>query len=265
MPGSRRLVRRALGRASRRRQDSDRLPRRARRRAYQVFTVEDGERGHARRAARARSRSGLRTSDEVEIMSGLEDGDRVVRFGQTLLEDGDLVKIVRGGEARRDEHHSDIRQASRAHDDDRRRVRGARDLFVRAHGHRAHAERRVSVRHRDDGVSRRLARRGREPGHEEDRGRGLDDRQREEPDVLLAGERLAGLHRVRARDRRRSRRDRREGQGRRDPVRTFPRTPRNRSSASSISPRTRSSSSPSPRRGPSRRSTGSRTRSSRSA
>jgi|WetSurMetagenome_2_1015567.scaffolds.fasta_scaffold16589_3 membrane fusion protein, multidrug efflux system len=42
---------------------------------------------------------GLVTPDEVEILSGLDGGERVVRFGQTLLEDGDRVKIVRGGEA----------------------------------------------------------------------------------------------------------------------------------------------------------------------
>jgi RND family efflux transporter MFP subunit len=42
---------------------------------------------------------GLRTPDEVEVVSGLADKDRVVRFGQTLIEDGDRVKIVRGGEA----------------------------------------------------------------------------------------------------------------------------------------------------------------------
>lgn len=40
------------------------------------------------------------TSDEVEVVSGLKSGDRVIEFGQTLVEDGDLVKIVRGGVAR---------------------------------------------------------------------------------------------------------------------------------------------------------------------
>lgn len=44
--------------------------------------------------------TGLRTTDEVEITSGVNEGDRVVVFGQTLLEDGDLVKVVRGGEAK---------------------------------------------------------------------------------------------------------------------------------------------------------------------
>jgi Trk K+ transport system NAD-binding subunit len=42
---------------------------------------------------------GLRTPDEVEIVSGLEAGERVVRFGQTLIEDGDRVTIVRSREA----------------------------------------------------------------------------------------------------------------------------------------------------------------------
>jgi len=62
-----------------------------------VFTVEAaGDTLVARRRVVA---MGLRTPDEVEIVSGLEDKDRVVRFGQSLLEDGDRVKIVRGGEA----------------------------------------------------------------------------------------------------------------------------------------------------------------------
>ncbi len=63
-----------------------------------VFTVEaaGGDSLVARRRAIV---MGLRTPDEVEIVSGLEDGSRVVRFGQSLLEDGDRVKIVRGGEA----------------------------------------------------------------------------------------------------------------------------------------------------------------------
>jgi membrane fusion protein (multidrug efflux system) len=62
-----------------------------------VFAVEaTGDTLIARRRA---VKIGLMTPDEVEIVSGLEAGDRVVRFGQTLLEDGDRVKIVRGGEA----------------------------------------------------------------------------------------------------------------------------------------------------------------------
>jgi RND family efflux transporter MFP subunit len=65
--------------------------------SYQVFVAAEGEGG--KHVARLRTvETGLRTSDEVEIVSGLAVGDRVVEFGQTLLEDGSPVKIVRGGE-----------------------------------------------------------------------------------------------------------------------------------------------------------------------
>jgi len=63
-----------------------------------VFAVETAN-GDTLIARQRVIKTGLRTPDEVEIVSGLEDGDRVVRFGQTLLEDGDRVKIVSGGEA----------------------------------------------------------------------------------------------------------------------------------------------------------------------
>jgi membrane fusion protein (multidrug efflux system) len=63
-----------------------------------VFTVETSQ-GDTLVARRRTVAMGLRTPDEVEIVSGLQEKDRVVRFGQTLLEDGDRVKIVRGGEA----------------------------------------------------------------------------------------------------------------------------------------------------------------------
>ena len=69
--------------------------------SFQAFIIESGDGGAL--VARLRSvETGLRTSDEAEIISGLKEGDRVVEFGQTLLEDGDLVKIVRerGGAAR---------------------------------------------------------------------------------------------------------------------------------------------------------------------
>ncbi len=67
--------------------------------AYRVFVIEEGE--GVKLVARIRTvETGLRTTDEVEITSGLKSGDRVVEFGQTMLEDGSLVKIVRGGEAR---------------------------------------------------------------------------------------------------------------------------------------------------------------------
>jgi membrane fusion protein (multidrug efflux system) len=66
--------------------------------AYHVFVAEVG--GEGKPVARLRVvEIGLRTTDEVEIVSGLAAGDRVVQFGQTLLEDGEPVKIVRGGEA----------------------------------------------------------------------------------------------------------------------------------------------------------------------
>lgn len=63
-----------------------------------VFAVETAG-GDSLIARRRAVRMGLRTPDDVEIVSGLEDGARVVRFGQSLLDDGDRVKIVRGGEA----------------------------------------------------------------------------------------------------------------------------------------------------------------------
>ncbi len=44
---------------------------------------------------------GLRTSDEVEVLSGLDAGESVVIFGQTRIEDGSLVKVISGGEGER--------------------------------------------------------------------------------------------------------------------------------------------------------------------
>jgi RND family efflux transporter MFP subunit len=44
---------------------------------------------------------GLMTSDEVEIISGIADGELVVQFGKTRITDGDIVKIISGGEDRR--------------------------------------------------------------------------------------------------------------------------------------------------------------------
>ncbi len=71
-----------------------------RRGAAIVFAIETA--GGDTLVVRQRAiRMGLRTPDEIEIVSGLEDGARVVRFGQTLLDDGDRVKIIRGGEAPR--------------------------------------------------------------------------------------------------------------------------------------------------------------------
>ncbi len=62
-----------------------------------VVAQDDSSRSVARLRA---VQPGLRTTDEVEIRSGVSAGDRVVLFGQTMLEDGDLVKIVKGGEGR---------------------------------------------------------------------------------------------------------------------------------------------------------------------
>lgn len=66
-------------------------------RGYGVFVAESGADGKMNARLR-RVETGLRANDHVEIVSGLEEGELVVKFGQTLLSDGDLVKIVRGGE-----------------------------------------------------------------------------------------------------------------------------------------------------------------------
>jgi membrane fusion protein (multidrug efflux system) len=64
---------------------------------YKLFVIETGEDG--REFARLREvEVGMLTTDEIEIIAGVGEGDRVVQFGQTLLSDGDLVKIMRGGE-----------------------------------------------------------------------------------------------------------------------------------------------------------------------
>lgn len=63
---------------------------------YSVYVVE--ERGGERAAALRKVETGLRTSDEVEILSGIEEGDTVVVFGQTLLEDGARVNVLGNGE-----------------------------------------------------------------------------------------------------------------------------------------------------------------------
>ncbi|MCK4235840.1 MAG: efflux RND transporter periplasmic adaptor subunit [Candidatus Krumholzibacteria bacterium] len=61
-----------------------------------VYVVEQGEGGKA--FARMRDvETALRTSDEVEIVTGLKSGELVVRFGQTRLFDGDPVKVIGGG------------------------------------------------------------------------------------------------------------------------------------------------------------------------
>ena len=64
---------------------------------YSVYVAERGEDGMVYAKLR-RVETGLRANDDVEITSGLNEGELVVQFGQTLLDDGDLVNIVRGGE-----------------------------------------------------------------------------------------------------------------------------------------------------------------------
>lgn len=64
---------------------------------YRVYVAEPAAEGRHRAVLRD-VETGLTTGDEVEIVSGLEEGELVIQFGQTLLNDGDLVKIVRGGE-----------------------------------------------------------------------------------------------------------------------------------------------------------------------
>jgi membrane fusion protein (multidrug efflux system) len=66
---------------------------------YAVFVVEPGEDG--KNYARLRSvETGLRSSDEVEVLSGVAEGERVVEFGKTRIDNGDLVKVIGGGEER---------------------------------------------------------------------------------------------------------------------------------------------------------------------
>ena len=64
---------------------------------YRVYVVEDD--GTGKKVSRLRAvEPGLRTSDEVEIISGLEPGENVVTFGQTRIEDGSFVKVISDGE-----------------------------------------------------------------------------------------------------------------------------------------------------------------------
>jgi RND family efflux transporter MFP subunit len=64
---------------------------------FTAYVAERGDDGSAFARLRA-VETGLRTSDEVEILSGIEEGELVVEFGQTRLDDGDRVKIIAGGE-----------------------------------------------------------------------------------------------------------------------------------------------------------------------
>ncbi len=66
---------------------------------WSVYAVEAAD--SSRFVARRRTVDlGLGTTDTVEIRSGVSAGDMIVIFGQSNLEDGDRVKIVRGGKAR---------------------------------------------------------------------------------------------------------------------------------------------------------------------
>ena len=66
---------------------------------YEVFVIEPDDGG--KHYARLRTvEAGLGTTDEVEIVSGVAAGEYVVTFGKTRIDDGDLVKIISGGEGR---------------------------------------------------------------------------------------------------------------------------------------------------------------------
>ena len=67
---------------------------------FSVYVVEDD--GTGKKSSKLRTvEPGLRTSDEVEILSGLAAGEAVVLFGQTRIEDGSLVKVINDGEGER--------------------------------------------------------------------------------------------------------------------------------------------------------------------
>jgi len=67
---------------------------------FSVYVIEDD--GTGKKTSKFRMvKPGLRTSDEVEIMNGLDRGESVVLFGQTRIEDGSLVKVISGGEGER--------------------------------------------------------------------------------------------------------------------------------------------------------------------
>jgi len=64
---------------------------------YSVYVIEDDGTGKMTASLRAVV-PGLRTSDEVEIASGLSAGESVVLFGKSRIADGSLVKVVNDGE-----------------------------------------------------------------------------------------------------------------------------------------------------------------------
>ena len=75
------------------------VPRRAlleRNGGHAVFVLFSGSNGGTRVRYRA-VETGYLGTDEAEILSGIDPGEKVVTFGQGLLKDGDLVNVV-GGE-----------------------------------------------------------------------------------------------------------------------------------------------------------------------
>lgn len=60
--------------------------------AEQVVYLADGE-----KAVRTPVRTGIRQADRVEVLSGVEPGDRVVAQGAAFVKDGDLLTIKTGG------------------------------------------------------------------------------------------------------------------------------------------------------------------------
>lgn len=62
---------------------------------YILYVAEETEQGF--RARMRQVETGVQTSDTVQITSGLSPGELVVKFGQSKLEDGDLIKPVEGG------------------------------------------------------------------------------------------------------------------------------------------------------------------------
>ena len=67
---------------------------------FSIYVIEDD--GAGKKTSKFRIvKPGLRTSDEVEIISGLDAHESVVLFGQTRLEDGSLVKVISDGEGER--------------------------------------------------------------------------------------------------------------------------------------------------------------------
>ncbi|MFO7915280.1 MAG: efflux RND transporter periplasmic adaptor subunit [Candidatus Krumholzibacteriales bacterium] len=62
---------------------------------YRVFVAEETEQGY--RAEQRIIETGVRTTDRTEVTSGLSAGEMVVKFGWSKLQDGDLIKPVKGG------------------------------------------------------------------------------------------------------------------------------------------------------------------------